>query len=519
MSKDTNDTIGLSRRKLLAGLGAVGVASAGAGLGTTAYFNDTEAFEGNTLTAGELDLKLDYRATYAGGLGRVDEINGWYSDEGPGEPFNVVEEEDGVYLIGEVPNIDEGEWPDVVQERDFCAPDVGLINGDQIPVFALDDVKPGDCGEVTISLHICDNPSWVWMNGEVTADDENTVSEPEAGADGEGNALGDDADGPISGEGELADAIDVTMWYDEDCDNVYEPGSESGGPLCVQIVLDASGSMTNGGRNQQAIDGAKTLAESILNDGPAGSRVGVTFFSADGYDESAQVIQTLTNDLSLVVGAIDTLPADGDSTAIGEGILAAQGDLEDCEEGESPTMVVLTDGGNNAGTDPTTAATTAKGEGTTIYALGVGGAQVSTLNAISSNPDEDYVFFASDDGALEQAFGLIGETLLGETIIFEGSLAGAMAELEGGLLLDGNRATEMTDPFEGGLTQCIGFEWCLPAEVGNEVQTDSVAFDLGFYAEQFRHNEQVGAPNGTAPNGTAPNGTAPNGTAPSEPGQ
>ena len=38
MSKDTNDTIGLSRRKVLAGLGAVGVASAGAGLGTTAYF-------------------------------------------------------------------------------------------------------------------------------------------------------------------------------------------------------------------------------------------------------------------------------------------------------------------------------------------------------------------------------------------------------------------------------------------------------------------------------------------------
>jgi len=67
MNPDTNDTIGLSRRTLLAGLGAVGVASAGAGLGTTAYFNDTESFEGNTLTAGELDLKLDYRATYAGG--------------------------------------------------------------------------------------------------------------------------------------------------------------------------------------------------------------------------------------------------------------------------------------------------------------------------------------------------------------------------------------------------------------------------------------------------------------------
>ncbi|PAU85474.1 hypothetical protein CK500_02040 [Halorubrum salipaludis] len=499
MNPDTTDTIGLSRRKLLAGLGAVGVASAGAGLGTTAYFNDTETFEGNTLTAGELDLKLDYRATYAGGTGRIDEINGWYSDEGPGEPFDVVEEDDGVYLVGEVPNIDEGEWPDVVQERDFCAPDVDLVNGDEIPVFVLDDVKPGDCGEVTISLHICDNPSWVWMNGELTADDENTVSEPEAGADGESNALGDDGDGPISGQGELADAIDVTMWYDEDCDNVYEPGGESGGPLCVQIVLDASGSMS-GARNTQAIEGAKTLAESILQDGPTGSRVGVTFFSAAGYSSGAQVVQPLTDDLQTVLDTIDDLPADGSNTAIGEGIETAQGDLENCDEGESPTMVVLTDGSNNAGTSPSGAAAAAKGDGTTIYALGVGGAEVSTLNAIASDPDEDYVFFASDEGALEQAFGLIGESLLGESIIFEGSLADAMAELEAGIALDGNRATEARDPFDGGLTQCIGFEWCLPTDVGNEVQTDSVAFDLGFYAEQSRHNDEPDVTfNGTVP--------------------
>ena len=504
MNPDTNDTIGLSRRKLLAGLGAVGVASAGAGLGTTAYFNDTESFTNNTLTAGELDLKLDYRATYAGGTGRIDEINGWYSESGPGEPFEVVEEEDGVYLIGEVPSIDEADsWEDEVQTRDFCAPDVGLINGDQIPVFVLDDVKPGDCGEVTISLHICDNPSWVWMNGELTANDENTVSEPEAGADGEGNALGDDSNGPITGEGELADAIDVTMWYDENCNNVYEAGGESGGPLCVQIVLDASGSM-GGNRNTQAINGAKTLAESILQDGPAGSRVGVTFFSASGYDESAQVIQTLTDDLDDVLDAIDTLPANGSNTAIGEGIEAAQGNLENCDDDESPTMVVLTDGGNNAGTDPGDAADDAKDAGTEIYALGVGGAQVSTLNEISSDPDEEYVFFASDDGALEQAFGLISETLLGESIIFEGSLADAMAELEAGIALDGNRSVEGRQPYEGGLTQCIGFEWCLPAEVGNEVQTDSVVFDLGFYAEQFRHNDDPQVTfNGTQANSTS----------------
>ena len=497
---DTNDNLGLSRRKLLAGLGAVGVASAGAGLGTTAYFNDTETFQDNTLTAGELDLKLDYRATYAGGTGRIDEINGWYSDSGPGEPFEVVEEEEGVYLIGEVPSIDEPDvWEDEVQTRDFCLPEVDLVNGDDIPVFVLEDVKPGDCGEVTISLHICDNPSWVWMNGELTENAQNGYSEPELEALADMDLSTDDPEG----DGQLADAIDVTMWYDENCNNVYEAGGESGGPLCVQIVLDASGSMS-GNRNTQAINGAKTLAESILQDGPAGSRVGVTFFSASGYDQSAQVIQTLTDDLNDVLDAIDTLPANGSNTAIGEGIEEAQSDLENCDEDESPTMVVLTDGGNNAGTDPGDAATAAKDAGTEIYALGVGGAQVSTLNEISSDPDEEYVFFATDDGALEQAFGLISETLLGESIIFEGSLADAMAELEAGIALDGNRSVDGRQPYEGGLTQCIGFEWCLPAEVGNEVQTDSVAFDLGFYAEQFRHNDDPQVTfNGTEANSTS----------------
>ena len=53
-----DNNIGLSRRKVLVGLGAVGVASAGAGLGTTAYFSDEQSFNDNTLTAGTLALNV-----------------------------------------------------------------------------------------------------------------------------------------------------------------------------------------------------------------------------------------------------------------------------------------------------------------------------------------------------------------------------------------------------------------------------------------------------------------------------
>ena len=58
MNDENTTHIGLSRRKVLGGLGAIGVASAGAGLGTTAFFSDSEEFAGNTLTAGTLALNV-----------------------------------------------------------------------------------------------------------------------------------------------------------------------------------------------------------------------------------------------------------------------------------------------------------------------------------------------------------------------------------------------------------------------------------------------------------------------------
>ncbi len=55
------NNIGLSRRHVLGGIGAIGIASAGAGLGTSAYFSDQENFAGNTLTAGTLALNVEQK--------------------------------------------------------------------------------------------------------------------------------------------------------------------------------------------------------------------------------------------------------------------------------------------------------------------------------------------------------------------------------------------------------------------------------------------------------------------------
>ena len=130
----------LSRRRVLAGLGAVGIASAGTGLGTSAFFSDEEEFTDNRLQAGTLDLKLDYKATYFGGPGRLADVQSMgYPDA------EIVEGDEGRYLLGQAPTLeDEEAWEDLVQgeEFDFCSPaaDEFLVNGDGIPMFTLEDV-------------------------------------------------------------------------------------------------------------------------------------------------------------------------------------------------------------------------------------------------------------------------------------------------------------------------------------------------------------------------------------------
>src|SRR6056297_1506134 len=61
----SDENFQLSRRQALTALGTVGVASAGAGLGTSAYFSDEETFKGNSLTAGSLDLKVAWEEHYS----------------------------------------------------------------------------------------------------------------------------------------------------------------------------------------------------------------------------------------------------------------------------------------------------------------------------------------------------------------------------------------------------------------------------------------------------------------------
>jgi predicted ribosomally synthesized peptide with SipW-like signal peptide len=160
----------ISRRKALAALGTIGVASAGAGVGTTAYFSDTESFDGNVVTAGELDLSI-----------------GWYAYEDSKEEY----QNSGIRNGGE---------------------------GDGEISIQLGDVKPGDSGLYAFCPKTVNNPAYLWLCGTLVANDENGLTEPEGDVD------------ETPDEGELAGAIEVTASYCTVADDLDANGTDGFDP-------------------------------------------------------------------------------------------------------------------------------------------------------------------------------------------------------------------------------------------------------------------------------------------------
>ncbi|RXK50379.1 vWA domain-containing protein [Halorientalis pallida] len=467
---DDNQLYDLSRRKVLAGLGGIGLASAGAGLGTSAFFSDGESFLGNSLTAGTLDLKLDYKATYQGGEGRLAAVQAMgYPDA------EVIADDPGRYLLDQAPSPgDLQEWENYVQGDDFafCSAEADefLVNGDEIPVFSLEDIKPGDSGEVTISLHICDNPAYLRLIGDIVENAENDQNDPEIADEGV------DSDGI----GELADEIQVCVWYDEDCDNVYEPtGTGQQQELEVALVSDVSGSMQG-----TALSALKTAANDFVDNLSSPDEAAAISFSG-----SAQTDQELTTNYQDVKNAINNYTAGG-STSIAAGIDEGADELlngTNATPGASKVMILLSDG-NSSASAAQSAATTAQNAGIRIFTIALGNANTSLLQSLASSPDD--AFIAPDPADLDTVYAEIAQIVLaGEQKILEGSMTDVFADLAEGVLLDGNRQEDGVQPYPGVTTQCLGFEWELPFEVGNQVQSDSVSFDIGVEAEQSRNND------------------------------
>ncbi|MCT9097348.1 VWA domain-containing protein [Haloarchaeobius sp. HME9146] len=584
----------ISRRKALAAIGTTGIAAAGAGLGTSAYFSDTEEFTGNRLTAGELDLQVDWEEHYVDMRGSEAEISGVrelgkndsvqdgeYGFPDPQNPLLAISESkktefqnatsiecfpdsvnnNGIQqnfsdenvcgansVLGSVdakesvldPQNDFGpndEMHRTMNEDTVVTDDSGNVT-DTRALINLSDVKPGDCGELTLSFHLCDNPGYVWLQGGVATDKngdpligEGAITEPEYNDPDEdqkeGGALkSSDSDGKKTVE--LLDEIQTLMWYDEDGDNVYEP-SGKGGKVDVMVVLDRSGSMdsdTNDDSSSKKWQNTLSGAKNLVNALGGGAEAGLVSFA-----DSASVDQGLTSTMSDVTSSISGLSTGG-GTNMEAAIDTAQSELANGRSDASSIMVILSDGeptvgdsDTTDGTDPTDNATAARDAGTEIFTIAYGGSADTTLmESLASDTNNAYTASTNE---VEKVFSNISQAVAGEKCFYRGSLRNALNLLNGytadgatevaggmGIPLDGDRRdgsfTEVENmnssdttkpnggessdrqPFVDATTNAIGFAWWLPVDHANEIQGDWVEFDIGFYTEQARHNDGSG---------------------------
>lgn len=150
--------------------GAVAVIGAGA---TGAFFSDTETSANNTFTAGAVDLKVDNTSYVTDPSGAL--------VASPATSWSLDDLTDHLF-------------------------------------FNFTDLKPGDIGEDTISLHVINNDAWVCSEIAITDDSDVGYNEPELVDDPT-----IDLNDPAGTSGELDDQLNFTFWTD-DGDNVYEDG-------------------------------------------------------------------------------------------------------------------------------------------------------------------------------------------------------------------------------------------------------------------------------------------------------
>ena len=158
----------------------VGAAAAGA---TGAFFSDNETSTGNTFTAGAIDLKVDSQSHYNHMVCVVPQ-------KGP----STWQPE-----VGFVPGPNQYPATGSPCDGTWTLTDLGPTN----KFFNFGDVKPGDMGEDTVSLHVDNNPAWACAYIKTTSNLDNTYTQPEITA------------GDLSSTtGELAQNINFFTWLD-----------------------------------------------------------------------------------------------------------------------------------------------------------------------------------------------------------------------------------------------------------------------------------------------------------------
>lgn len=136
----------------------------------------------------------------------------------------------------------------------------------------------------------------------------------------------------------------------------------------IVIAMDISGSMSATDFKPNRFIAAKDVATSFVNS-RANDNMGLVVFAGESLS-----LMPLTNDRAALVNAIANVEMGdlNDGTAIGDGLSSAINRISQ-GKAKSKSIILLTDGSNNAGdVPPVTAAQIAKQKGIKIYTIGVG---------------------------------------------------------------------------------------------------------------------------------------------------
>jgi predicted ribosomally synthesized peptide with SipW-like signal peptide len=197
-------------KKILLSVAVIAIVAIGAIGATRAFFSDTETSTGNTFTAGAIDLKIDSEQHYNNAICVDGKWELFGNEEATNPQYPVIGSDCGG-TWGQ-----DGDGVDITSEK----------------FFAFNDIKPGDEGENTVSIHVSNNDAYVCVAVTNLASADNDQTEPESEVD-------DDSD-----EGELDEEMIWKIWRD-DGDNIWQSTEEVlayGAPTAGVLALYDSNS-------------------------------------------------------------------------------------------------------------------------------------------------------------------------------------------------------------------------------------------------------------------------------------
>lgn len=134
------------------------------------------------------------------------------------------------------------------------------------------------------------------------------------------------------------------------------------------LILDISASMLAQDFKPDRVGAAKEVAAEFIK-GRSYDRIGLVLFAKQAF---TQCPLTIDHDILLeLIDGVEIGLADPDNTAIGHALASALNRLKSSES-KSKVIILLTDGENNFGLPPTTAAEAAQALGVKVYTIGVG---------------------------------------------------------------------------------------------------------------------------------------------------